>query len=533
MLLPRSFVLMLGPILALAVPILAQPDSPELMNSSDHLRRYLAAVETGDLEEAVRHWRPVDVTAAARLGVRYSDQLLKVDLSSPLWRLVVALNTGEATCTTTPPVRITDGRLAGTIGQVLLVQYGREQVEFPYYFTPVADQWLLTSTVRLVAEQAPAAPGRFVEIYDRRPETSPNVPEVQVAPLDSCLIAMATRLGVGPGPMARLEREKFGYLLASPADVELLAGAPTVGVANLEQDVVVTSHPCHAHELAHLLLNFWLEELPLFTLPLLQEGAATCLGGRWGRHPRVLDHLGRTVLTDGFVSLDQLLTRRDFHAQSADLTYAPAGVFFCFLLDRYGSDGVRRAYLAGSGTAAEVSTWDAEMVMERLAGALATSWDDLAATFASYVTEPAQIAIAPGGFPGPWSVVTFSARGERLRLSGIDDLDRTAVVFRVGADAGVAAGAVLFGGGAAAGQPNNLFTEHFPDREYHGESHGLLFSPQEVKLYDYRRQMLIGLHAQGFWPSEEFTDEAEGTLRFRVRKDLLPAGAWVLVEAVH
>ena len=536
MLLSRRLVLLLGSALAsvgpiLAGPILAGPRSPELLNSSNHLRQYLEAVEVGELEEASRHWRPVDRATAARLGIRYPDQPLKVDGDSPLWRFTGVLASGGATYRTTPPIRLAEGRLAGYIQQFLLVQCGPESVEFPYYFAPVDGAWLLASPVRLVAAQVPAAPGRFVEVYDCRPGMPRDTPAFQLALLDSCVSTMAGRLDVEPGLMARLEGEKLGYLLASPPDVEQLAGAPTVGVANLQQDVVVTSHPCHAHELAHLLVNFWLEELPLFTLPLLQEGAATSLGGRWGRHPRVLDHVGRSMLTDGFMSLSDLLTRDGFQAHAADLTYAPAGVFFSFLQERYGSDGVRRVYLAGSGTAAEVSAWDAERVTERLAGALETSWQELAAGFAAYVAEPTPLAIEPGGLPGPGPIEALHGRGGQIELRRVDDADRTSIVVSVSADAGVAAGAVLFGGGIDGDQPNDLFADHFPDREYRGESHGLLFTPQEARLYDYRRQMLIGLHSQGFWPSGDFADEAGHWLRFRVRKDLLPEGAWTLVEA--
>ena len=69
MLLPPRLVPLIVSLLALGGPILAQPNSPELLNSSDHLRQYLEAVEIGDLEEALGHWRPVDVVAAARLGM--------------------------------------------------------------------------------------------------------------------------------------------------------------------------------------------------------------------------------------------------------------------------------------------------------------------------------------------------------------------------------------------------------------------------------------------------------------------------------
>jgi hypothetical protein len=71
--------------------------------------------------------------------------------------------------------------------------------------------------------------------------------------------------------------------------------------------------------------------------------------------------------------LPLLLTRDDFHAQSADVTYAAAAVFVGFLRKRFGAEGLRAVYMACSGTAAEVASWSRDDVQRRLAGALAVA----------------------------------------------------------------------------------------------------------------------------------------------------------------
>jgi len=299
-------------------------------------------------------------------------------------------------------------------------------------------------------------------------------------------------------------------------------------VANLQTDVVVTHHPCHAHELAHLLAGLWLEELPLFTLPLLQEGLAVHLGGRWGRHPRVLDRLGRTSLGEGWVTLDDLLSRQGFSSMSADLTYPPAGVFVGFVLEEFGAEGLRRAYRAGSGTAAEVSGWNEDEVGVRLGEALGASWEKLQILFETWLARPADLVIMPGLTPSPFSSSSM-LQGNRIQVK-ITPAGQDLHDFTIQADSGLASGAILVGGGDSPTVSQGLFAEHFGQRPYRGESHGLLFSPDEVKIYDYRLQMLTALHAEGFWPSACLVMDEGMTLFFRVHGWGDYAEPWTVVE---
>lgn len=376
---------------------------------------------------------------------------------------------------------------------------------------------------------------RYVGLVDARSAVGTGAaPDRAAALLDSCVAAIAERLALAAADRERLAVGKFGYLLTDPDEVERLASAPTVGVANLQQDVVITSHPCHAHELAHLVAHAWLRDLPPFMLPLLQEGTAVQLGGRWGRHPRVMERLGRTSLSGGWVTLDDLLTRDGFQAQPADLTYAPAGAFVGFILQQYGARGLRAACLAAGGDAESLSRLDADAVKTRLAGALGTDWRTLAEAFAEYAAAPVSSGILPGWGSAPAATMPRTASG-RLQVT-IDDADAAdAVGIEVRAmDVDAVAGAILFGGGAADAPSNALFSEHFPGRVYRGESHALVFTQDEAKLYDYRLQMLVALHAEGFWPSDSYLDEGGARLRFRVDRALWPAGRRTLVEgATH
>lgn len=71
-----------------------------------------------------------------------------------------------------------------------------------------------------------------------------------------------------------------------------------------------------------------------------------------------------------------------------------------------------------------------------------------------------------------------------------------------------------------------LFAEHFTKRRYAGDLFGLFVSPDNVYLWDYRRDVLVGCFAKDFSAPSQFPfyDEAGGRLCFKMRKDLLPLG---------
>jgi len=489
-----------------------------------HFYGYVEAVGRGDLDRAATFWRPEDLAAASRLGITHPDPLLKVDSDSPLWRVQsTLLDTTLADYKFGPAVELKAGPLAGNIVLLLRVYEGAQRLAKQYFFQPDGQGGLLlASQARWLAEQGPGTPGRYVTVFERRPDRSWDLPPHLLPALDGAVAQMAARLQLPADRLAVLAEQKLHYLLAHPTVVEALAGAPTVGVANLQVDMVITHHPWHAHELAHLLVNVWLENPPLYALPLLQEGLATHLGGRWGRHARVLDRVGRAAWQAGLVTLDDLLTRSAFFGQPADLTYAPAGVFCGFLLDEFGPRALREAYLAGSGTLDEVAGWSVAEAQDRLGGALGAPWERIAARFAAYLAAGPQLepGLRPVRGDALWAddgagagepVAADAGTGDAgtpaaarptvaaVRWEAPDGALGISVLGREGAPRA----AILAGGADPTGADHApaLFAEHLPDRPYRGESHLLLLDSAEARLYDLRTETLIALHSEGFWPT--------------------------------
>lgn len=483
---------------------------------------YLAAVAAGDTASASSCWRGSDLASAARLGITCVGMPLKVDGDSPLWWARPAVPAAAPPLRREAPVAAADG----TVTVALVVGDGADTLRFAYSLARDHGAWRLASPVTLAAEAAgDAVAGRYVRLhgYPAGPGGGGDAGRrAALAALDSCVAAMLDRLDADADLRARLEAGKLGYLLLPPGDVARLAGAPTVGVANLQHDVVVSSHPCHAHELAHLVVNAWLREAPAFMLPILQEGIAVRLGGRWGRHPRVLERVGRTSLAAGWVTLDELLERDAFARLPADLSYAPAGAFAGYILDTFGADGLRRACLAASGPLAAVRGWEREGIGRRLAEALACDWADIAGGMARRAELPAGSGLAAGlAAPLPEAATRVCRDGGCFSIAvGEAFVD---IVFS-GEPGPPAEGALLFGGGDAAAGPNALFAEHFPGRAWEGQTHGLLVSAEEARLYDYRLQMLVALHAEGFWPDPAWRDARTGGCAMHLDRELWPGG---------
>lgn len=111
--------------------------------------------------------------------------------------------------------------------------------------------------------------------------------------LDQFVDMVADTLGFTITEKRILEKEKIGYVFcADENEVKNITGFSAKGMAMLGTDEVVTSYQTHFHEVAHILINYKLKNLGLYTLPFFMEGFAVAMGGRGGMAPRVVTDLG-------------------------------------------------------------------------------------------------------------------------------------------------------------------------------------------------------------------------------------------------
>lgn len=135
------------------------------------------------------------------------------------------------------------------------------------------------------------------------------------------------------------------YILCKDTkEVERITGFNTLGLADLSMDAVITTSNSHFHELMHILMNFNLNPIPLYTHPLLQEGIATCMGGRNGKSAGVMVQTGSWLEKMAMIPMDTLFTYQAFHQQDASISY-PLSAFICRkYIDEYGMKSFTRLY---------------------------------------------------------------------------------------------------------------------------------------------------------------------------------------------
>ena len=168
--------------------------------------------------------------------------------------------------------------------------------------------------------------------------------------LDDFVDMIADTLGFTISEKRILEKQKIGYIFcADEKGVEKITGFNAKGLAMLGTDEVVTSYQTHFHEVAHILINYKLKSLGLYTLPFFMEGFAVAVGGRGGMAPRVVTDLGYFLQKSGQLTYDSILTFDQFRSIDGSMTYPVSGLYNSFLLNELGGEKYLKLYKNANG----------------------------------------------------------------------------------------------------------------------------------------------------------------------------------------
>jgi len=173
--------------------------------------------------------------------------------------------------------------------------------------------------------------------------------------LENFLLRIAGLLNFGDEKLRELEAHKIYYLLCKDEEeIKLLTGFHTRGMYNVAYDFIITTFNSHYHELLHLLMNFKLQRLPLYTHPFFQEGFAVAFGGRGGKEPDVILSLGLFLYNSKMLDYSSLLSKEGFRQVNVSLSYPVSGLYNKFLIEQIGIEKYLELYQKYSGTADEV-----------------------------------------------------------------------------------------------------------------------------------------------------------------------------------
>jgi len=344
--------------------------------------------------------------------------------------------------------------------------------------------------------------------------------------MDEFIESVGLRFGLAPERLQNLADSKIDYYLGSNADIERLTGYVTNGMADLASDAVISQELPHQHELVHLLVNYALGELPLGTLPFMQEGLASHLGGRWGRSPAVMHYVGQVNLKFGLVALVDILTFDDFHntVGSPDISYPVSAVFVDFLMRLLKPDDFLKLYRSFSSPLDILRALTRNDIQSAIAEASGRPWADLQKGFDGFWPRFAAVGINTASLSLPQDSAIFNKRDSIL--TAIWDIGSRYLV-QVGLrsmDSGVILLLKKAGEATDTAYQSRLFAEHLPGHAYAGYHYGIRCTPAEIGLYDYWQNILVASFVFGFAADSTVAEVLpSGALSFYLEQTVLGA----------
>ncbi|MFH1686408.1 MAG: hypothetical protein ABIE70_02665 [bacterium] len=483
-------------------------------NAVKMLAEYFDLLVSGNQESAMYLWTPAVLDRAQRLGITYSGIPLKVDCSSPVVRNIPVMRRHLH-----PPVKaIYD--LDSAYCRLLYSQLvAGDLVEHHYYAFYDGQYYWLTYPQDFYSANWPITRSRYFAIHTD-PAALKQLNPVVLQEADSFVERLADSLDLSDSDLEHLAAGKIEYYYCgSDSLIHEMTGFRIKGTYDLATDDIVSAFFPHYHEIVHLLINYKLRTLPLYTQPIIREGVAVYYGGRWGKAPSALLDLGAFLYREKIVDLDSLLTMREFDANSsADIAYPVAGLFVSYLLDNLEREAFWTLYRELSGDFSAVNDMTRMQMKDRLAIALGqTEWSVVLDGFDAYISRVVdeRVPVLPGVLAD--GKTALESDGYRIVA------DKEWLGFEFTRPTGTAAtGNLLFGKDERlVGGGSELYLKQYQDAmPFEGYRFGIRFDQYEVGLYDYATDHLLAKYIWGITPSDEYYDEATNRVTVRFRKDL-------------
>jgi len=487
-------------------PLYAQP---ELVFSS-----YVQTLVSEDWEKAETYWLPEEIQKSKRLGITYTGIKAKYDCASPLISALGKIRSGEVQVTVTDVVHREDWSQVS----VQLTTLG-ESSTTTYYLVKSEGDWRLVSPLFVHSRNWKRHDTQYATVHF---DNDSLINEHALQDLDRFVASMGEHLELSEAEMERLEKEKIDYYFCNEEEIEKFTGFSTFGMTNLQFDAIISRRLPHYHEVVHLLVNYALKELTLYTLPCLQEGVAVCFGGRWDKSPQVVFQVGHFTLAQKFFQLEDVLTYKRFHeiVGNPDFSYPISGIFVKFLIEQFGMERFELLYRNFSGTDAEVRAFSVDHVQSKISEILGKPWSEIQPDFEKYWQQFEFSGLVPGGIVANESKTTLKSTNLSVHIGDLED----AYIFEIQSTTDNPSGLILMKDKLSSGIENyqsGLFTDHLPNASYDGEAYGVQFSANEAGLYNYYTDNLVAKYISSFAPSNEYWNVEKRIMRFRLEKAVL------------
>jgi hypothetical protein len=284
-----------------------------------------------------------------------------------------------------------------------------------------------------------------------------------------------------------LEKEKIYYVLCDGEDeVEKLTGYKVRGMYNLAGDMIVTTYNSHYHELVHLLVNYKLKKLPLYTHSFLQEGIAVALGGRGGLSPSSLLYIASFLETSGFFSYKEILKNSDFKMNDASITYPVSGFYNSFLLQQLGAEKYFELYRKYSSDGSSINETEID---------------------SGFLPSESEWKSYQQSYVNPISIVNNNSDDRKVYLEG------DYYYFNLNEP-------LFIKTEELSDYQSKLFKELFPRSNYKGEKYGIIPKEKEITVYNFFTNNIEASYSTGFSIEQQNLKNENGYWCFKVKADL-------------
>lgn len=466
---------------------------------------YFDLIRSGNYESAQSMWEPSTIKRAARLGIEYENIPIKTNCNSPvLYDLEPIRDKLE-----------TSIKSRSTLDTGLIrLQFNTETTPGPnnylYYAKKLGGYfWFIFPQDYYAADWLQYESKYFRFFVNPKKDNSYN--KIASASLDSFVDKIAAQISISPERLDLLAKEKIDYYLCQDnPEVGRLSGRQADGVYDQASDAIISSIFPEFHLVARLLVNFKLQKLPLFTLPVIKEGLAISLGGRWHRSPGVILDFGKYILDYELTEIDSVLTAiGSENYEMSDITFPIEACLVDYIYNSLGTEKFFQLYDSLSGDIGFINSLSIEDVKSIIAGSFEQSWPEFRLQFENSIASGNSSGgrILPGG---------VNADQELLNDGGlvIFSSDKWLEIRFTDKDCQNPEANLMFNKPASlAGKTSELFNEQYKEgQQYKGYRFGIRIDMNEIGLYDYALNQLRAKYVYNFAPDPAYFDSANGKI---------------------
>lgn len=495
-------ILVAGLFLILCSPSFSQDKSDEVL-CNELMQNYFDLIISGNYTSALDLWEPSALARAERLAINYSDISIKPDCGSPVIYDFARLQQFLYSNIASP--KIID---SGLVRVEMQFRLGDEKIVHSYFLRKKDGYFWIIYPQDYYAVDWPISESKYFRFHVN-PKQEVFFNDVAVKSLDDYVEKTAKKIIIPPERLALLAEKKIDYYYCGgEEEVQKISGETTKGIYDPGSDAIISCIFPHYHEVTRLLINFKLKELPLFTLPFMQEGTAVYLGGRWQRAPQVMLDFGEYILNYKIIELDSLLAdKSDPNTVSADISYPVDACLMEYLFSTLGSDKFFGLYRALSGDYNYFLNSTPDSASQILASQTGKSWEQIKTDLEAFLkTQKSRGGLI---FPGEIKTGKEIVKDSGLVISSSDKWlkieyyankdDKTDVNFLFGKDT------------TMAGKQSAIFIEQYKDtRSFEGYRFGIRLDRNEVGLYDYSTNQLMAKYVHDFDPGPNYYDSVSG-----------------------